>query len=251
MSRSQFHSIKLFILRHAWLNLWDKHMTTGRINQVTLFCTPKPDNQAAKPHTSAHPENGHAKRPTRANTHTELAPRSTDDDTKTKRSLPLEANKAQAATTSWKRDWKQPTPTHKQQNITLKPQNSWWIYQTEVCRSVQATTLWFFRHFSLPMPSYEASATALKLLQFECDAASWYTQADCKLHNWHPSSTSGADTNWQTCQRVWSYAYPTGTHTNPSTRLCCRRHFRSHYCRSSSRHTESTHNQHAQAADSE
>ena len=22
------------ILRHAWLNLWDKHMTTGRINQV-------------------------------------------------------------------------------------------------------------------------------------------------------------------------------------------------------------------------
>ena len=23
------------ILRHAWLNLWDKHMTTGRINQVS------------------------------------------------------------------------------------------------------------------------------------------------------------------------------------------------------------------------
>lgn len=37
MSRSQFYSIKLFILRHAWLNLWDKHMTTGRINQVTLL----------------------------------------------------------------------------------------------------------------------------------------------------------------------------------------------------------------------
>ena len=36
MSRSQFYSIKLFILRHAWLNLWDKHMTTGRINQVTV-----------------------------------------------------------------------------------------------------------------------------------------------------------------------------------------------------------------------
>ena len=28
MSRSQFYSIKLFILRHAWLNRWDKHMTT-------------------------------------------------------------------------------------------------------------------------------------------------------------------------------------------------------------------------------
>ena len=29
---SLFKSLKL---RHAWLNLWDKHMTTGRINQVT------------------------------------------------------------------------------------------------------------------------------------------------------------------------------------------------------------------------
>ena len=36
MSHSQFHCI-LFILRHAWLNLWDKHMTTGRINQVTIL----------------------------------------------------------------------------------------------------------------------------------------------------------------------------------------------------------------------
>ena len=26
MSHSQFHSIKSFILRHAWLNLWDKRM---------------------------------------------------------------------------------------------------------------------------------------------------------------------------------------------------------------------------------
>ena len=36
MSHSQFRSETL-ILRHAWLNLWDKHMTTGRINQVTFF----------------------------------------------------------------------------------------------------------------------------------------------------------------------------------------------------------------------
>ena len=35
MSHSQFYSINLFTLRHAWLNLCDKHMTTGRINQVT------------------------------------------------------------------------------------------------------------------------------------------------------------------------------------------------------------------------
>ena len=39
MSHSQFHSTNLFILRHAWLNLWDKHMTTGRINQVTISWT--------------------------------------------------------------------------------------------------------------------------------------------------------------------------------------------------------------------
>ena len=37
MSHSQFHCIELFILRHAWLNLWDKHMTTGRINQVSHY----------------------------------------------------------------------------------------------------------------------------------------------------------------------------------------------------------------------
>ena len=36
MSHSQFHSTKLLILRHSWLNLCDKHMTTGRINQVTI-----------------------------------------------------------------------------------------------------------------------------------------------------------------------------------------------------------------------
>ena len=40
MSHSQFHCINLFILRHAWLNLWDKHMTTGRINQVTTVHFP-------------------------------------------------------------------------------------------------------------------------------------------------------------------------------------------------------------------
>ena len=45
MSHSQFHSIKSFILRHAWLNLWDKHMTTGRINQVTIFSTRRPHGQ--------------------------------------------------------------------------------------------------------------------------------------------------------------------------------------------------------------
>ena len=34
MSRSQSRCMML-ILRHAWLNLLDKHMTTGRINQVS------------------------------------------------------------------------------------------------------------------------------------------------------------------------------------------------------------------------
>ena len=35
MSHSQFHSTKLFILRHAWLNLLSEHITAGRINQVS------------------------------------------------------------------------------------------------------------------------------------------------------------------------------------------------------------------------
>jgi hypothetical protein len=34
MSHPQSRRINKLILRHAWLNLWDKHMTTGRINQV-------------------------------------------------------------------------------------------------------------------------------------------------------------------------------------------------------------------------
>ena len=36
MSRSQFQS-NIFILTHAWLNLWDERMTTGRINQVAII----------------------------------------------------------------------------------------------------------------------------------------------------------------------------------------------------------------------
>ena len=35
MSHSQFQS-KWFILRRAWLSLWDERMTTGRINQVAF-----------------------------------------------------------------------------------------------------------------------------------------------------------------------------------------------------------------------
>ena len=38
MSHSQFHC-KTLTLRHAWLSLWDKHMTTGRINQITYAVT--------------------------------------------------------------------------------------------------------------------------------------------------------------------------------------------------------------------
>ena len=35
MSHLQPSPYKSLMLRHAWLNLWDKHMTTGRINQVS------------------------------------------------------------------------------------------------------------------------------------------------------------------------------------------------------------------------
>ena len=34
LSPSQFHLLNRYELRHAWLNLWDEHMTTGRINQI-------------------------------------------------------------------------------------------------------------------------------------------------------------------------------------------------------------------------
>ena len=40
MSHSQFRCT-ILILTHAWLNLWDKHMTTGRINQITTFARHK------------------------------------------------------------------------------------------------------------------------------------------------------------------------------------------------------------------
>ena len=47
MSHSQFHCIP-FILRHAWLNLWDKHMTTGRINQITILKRPQSNRQVVR-----------------------------------------------------------------------------------------------------------------------------------------------------------------------------------------------------------
>ena len=43
---------RLLILRHAWLNLWDKHMTTGRINQVTILTArlgPRPEPRELRP----------------------------------------------------------------------------------------------------------------------------------------------------------------------------------------------------------
>jgi hypothetical protein len=39
MSHSQFHSIELFILRHAWLNLWDKRMLLAESTRLlSLSC---------------------------------------------------------------------------------------------------------------------------------------------------------------------------------------------------------------------
>ena len=55
MSLSQFHSIELFILRHAWLNLWDKHMTTGRINQVCKRKTEKKRKRATEQQAGSRP----------------------------------------------------------------------------------------------------------------------------------------------------------------------------------------------------
>ena len=41
MSHSQFHSIKSFILRHAWLNLWDKRMLLAESTRL-LSLTSRP-----------------------------------------------------------------------------------------------------------------------------------------------------------------------------------------------------------------
>ena len=38
MSHSQIHYDQ-YVLRHAWLNLLSKHITAGRINQVTVTST--------------------------------------------------------------------------------------------------------------------------------------------------------------------------------------------------------------------
>ena len=52
MSHLQFQS-KRFILRHAWLNLWDERITTGRINQVAiLFFSITSSEVACDKHTS-------------------------------------------------------------------------------------------------------------------------------------------------------------------------------------------------------
>ena len=41
MSHSQFHSIDLFILRHAWLNLWDKRMLLAESTRLLSLFTSK------------------------------------------------------------------------------------------------------------------------------------------------------------------------------------------------------------------
>ena len=41
----------MLILRHAWLNLWDKHMTTGRINQVTTVTSESTVHTSENSHT--------------------------------------------------------------------------------------------------------------------------------------------------------------------------------------------------------
>ena len=50
MSRSQSRCMML-ILRHAWLNLLDKHMTTGRINQVAVVVLVHDSGRRALPYT--------------------------------------------------------------------------------------------------------------------------------------------------------------------------------------------------------
>lgn len=62
MSHSQFHSIDLFILRHAWLNLWDKRMLLAESTRLLSLVTPTfsrwtksgdrhQDDRRTKPHS--------------------------------------------------------------------------------------------------------------------------------------------------------------------------------------------------------
>ena len=44
MSRSRFHLSRLFELRHAWLSLWDKHITADRINRGSANYTKTPSS---------------------------------------------------------------------------------------------------------------------------------------------------------------------------------------------------------------
>lgn len=46
MSCLRFHFFEA-VLRHAWLNLWVKRMTTGRINQISIEIRPKTNFQFA------------------------------------------------------------------------------------------------------------------------------------------------------------------------------------------------------------
>ena len=54
MSHSQFYYLNLFKLTSAWLNFYNKHMTTGRINRFVLYHkTWKPLQQSPCPAASA------------------------------------------------------------------------------------------------------------------------------------------------------------------------------------------------------
>ena len=48
MSHSQFHSIDLFILRHAWLNLWDKRMLLAESTRLLSHTFVPSQNTALK-----------------------------------------------------------------------------------------------------------------------------------------------------------------------------------------------------------
>lgn len=52
MSHSQFHSIELFILRHAWLNLWDKRMLLAE--STRLLSLNRHDRNTWEPETRTH-----------------------------------------------------------------------------------------------------------------------------------------------------------------------------------------------------
>jgi hypothetical protein len=111
---------------------------------------------------------------------------------------------------------------------------SWWIHQVWSSKTIFSTP------DSLILPSlFTACAIITKrqrvLVWDREHTASWYTPGCVQVTQATPELNFRSGHHLADLRTTFgSYVYPSGTHTNPSTRHCSRRHFRPHYCSSSS-----------------